>query len=142
MNLIGVKKMNIKRLQTLANFLKIVTANQFDLSTWYDDDNTCGTTACAIGWATVIPEFSALGFKLVEPRYSDQYLPYFNGYTSWDAVEEFFDLTTKQALFLFTSYYYPNSQNPKHVVDRLEHVITNGFPIKAWNYLYDEYTRL
>lgn len=61
-----------ERLLKLADFLDTVPPSRFDFSrwagnTWKDQnllDESCGTTACAFGWATAIPEFQALGLHL------------------------------------------------------------------------------
>ena len=59
-----------KRLLKLADYLeKRVENKKFDMGTWgshvgdHDPkkDNFCGTTACAMGWATMIPSFQKLG---------------------------------------------------------------------------------
>jgi hypothetical protein len=60
------------RLLTLADFLDTVPEEQFCFAMWVDDNYNgrplrgCGTTACAMGWATQIPEFQALGLALVD----------------------------------------------------------------------------
>ena len=79
-----MKSITVARLQTLADFLKTVEPERFDLDYWRNrpdldnllrvdaDDsaaivtdeelkNECGTTACAIGWACTIPEFQQSG---------------------------------------------------------------------------------
>lgn len=57
--------------------------------------NLCGTTGCAIGWATAIPVFRALGFKMKDSE------PTFDGEHGWDAVANFFELTTSETKCLF-----------------------------------------
>lgn len=63
-----------RRLLKLAQFLKTVPAERFNMGVWVGDDwkgdpdLSCGTSACALGWATVIPEFRRLGLRLVKPR--------------------------------------------------------------------------
>ena len=65
------------RLLKLADFLDTVPPEKFDFDVWCNggrgevggrvevpDLNVCGTTACALGWATAIPEFQKLGIKL------------------------------------------------------------------------------
>jgi hypothetical protein len=59
-----------KRLLVLADFLKTVPKKRFDFKHWVgldwagDPKLTCGTTACALGWATTIPMFKRLGMYL------------------------------------------------------------------------------
>jgi hypothetical protein len=55
--------MNKRRLLRLAAFLEELPPKRFDYSVWvgFDwkgaKDLSCGTTACALGWATTIPSF-------------------------------------------------------------------------------------
>lgn len=63
------------RLLRLAAFLEQLPPDRFDYSVWVGrdwkgaTDLSCGTTACALGWATAMPEFQALGLylELVQP---------------------------------------------------------------------------
>ncbi len=65
-----MKTTHKKRLLKLADFLYTLPRNRFDFSTWVGDDwdgkanLACGTTACALGWATTMPEFRRLGLML------------------------------------------------------------------------------
>lgn len=58
-------------LEILVEFLKTsIPKARFDFSKWVGPewkgkpDLSCGTTACALGWATTIPELRAQGLKL------------------------------------------------------------------------------
>lgn len=59
-----------KRLLKLAEFLKTVPAKRFDYNSWVGEDwkgspdLSCGTTACALGWATQVPAFKRAGLYL------------------------------------------------------------------------------
>jgi hypothetical protein len=51
--------------------LEKLPAGKFDYGIWVDTktwkgmtDLSCGTTACALGWATAIPEFQKLGLYM------------------------------------------------------------------------------
>jgi hypothetical protein len=54
--------MNKERLLKLADFLDALPPERFNYGSWVGDDwkgmqdLSCGTTACALGWATTIPE--------------------------------------------------------------------------------------
>lgn len=58
------------RLLKLADFLETVPEGRFDFGHWAGEDwrgaqdLSCGTSACAMGWAPSIPEFAALGLRL------------------------------------------------------------------------------
>lgn len=49
------------RLQRLAHILNDLTAEQVQLDRWH---NRCGSTACALGWACMDPEFNKAGLSL------------------------------------------------------------------------------
>lgn len=58
------------RLLKLAAFLEKLPPERFSLATWVGrfwagkQDLSCGTTACAMGWAATMPEFRRLGLRL------------------------------------------------------------------------------
>jgi hypothetical protein len=96
--------MHVDRLLRLADFLDNLPAGRFDYNHWVgsdwqgDPDLSCGTTACAMGWATTIPEFRALGLKLDHTRPT----PYFGEKFGSEAAAEFFDISNEDAIYLFT----------------------------------------
>lgn len=59
-----------RRLLKLASFLDKLPRKRFDYTRWVGDDwddkqdLSCGTTACALGWAAAMPEFRRLGLCL------------------------------------------------------------------------------
>lgn len=130
-----------KRLLTLAKFLLTVPEDNFDLSTWRAGDcsgfvtdeklnnHTCGTTACAVGWACSIPEFINLGLHMPLHRVSAwSSYPVFSGQVSWDAVEKFFGITQEESKYLFQSdYYYGTSEaTPSGVAIRIKQFVKLG----------------
>lgn len=58
------------RLLKLAAFLEQLDPKRFNYRRWVGDDwkgaqdLSCGTTACALGWAATMPEFQELGLRL------------------------------------------------------------------------------
>ena len=66
-----------RRLLKLADFLDTVPPKRFDFrywvgSTWKGkEDLSCGTTACALGWATTMPIFRRLGLRLMRSATQD-----------------------------------------------------------------------
>jgi hypothetical protein len=86
--------------------------NQFNLESW-----SCGTSACAVGWACVNPVFIEQGLTR---RHTGA--PEFKGYTSWDAVEAFFEINATQSEHLFDYETYPKfcGTGPNEVADRIE----------------------
>jgi hypothetical protein len=127
--------MNKERLLRLADFLeREVPENRFDLAKWSNGDlSLCGTTACACGWATTIPEFAEAGLKLerYEHKLDDGEVLIsrdivFGEFTSFDAVTEFFDLPDhKDSSYLFYVDRYPNGERTtKHdVVERIRQFV-------------------
>jgi hypothetical protein len=91
--------MRIDRLNHLITILENVPPERFDLGTW-----SCGTTACAVGWAAVDKNFNAEGFYLFNtiPHLRTEH----ETLKSWDAVKVFFELTSTQVYHLFSDEEY------------------------------------
>ena len=90
--------MNAERLEMVAYILEnlpqerhVMTGgpkgipDKFDMATWY----SCGTTACAIGFASLHPWFRRRGLKLITE--GDE-TPAYKGETHYRAVMAFFGL--------------------------------------------------
>lgn len=120
-----------RRLIRLAMLLENLPPGRFDYGKWVDNevwqgnpDLSCGTSACAIGWATTMPEVRACGVRLLSNQVKhlsggglyrqvwvgmvDGYYPkdeygeaYGNSYAYRDAAEAAFGLTPEQADWLF-----------------------------------------
>lgn len=103
--------MNKERLTILADHLRTVDPEGFDLTDW-----RCGTVACAVGHACTIPEFQAAGLGL--SGYSGT--PEYGSLLSWAAVRVFFGLTFEQAHSLFDSGHYPDRTGPDNVADSID----------------------
>lgn len=105
--------MNIyrKRLKLLAWYLKSVPEKHFNIECWVRESGDSIVTACAGGWATQIPEFIENGLWLSGdkesafwPRYTA--FPRYKNYIGFTALEKFFNLTSEEALYLFSSITY------------------------------------
>lgn len=89
--------MRTDRLLTLAAFLDSLPPERFDFGHWVGDkwegrpDLSCGTTACAAGWATTIPEFREAGLRMRASNWGGGF-PVFKPYTGFTALGVFFDL--------------------------------------------------
>jgi hypothetical protein len=61
-----------QRLLALAELLETLPRKRFDYGHWAGDewkgeaDLSCGTSACALGWATTMPSLRKLGLRLVK----------------------------------------------------------------------------
>lgn len=104
------------RLLRLAEFLEQLEPKRFDYKSWVGSDwggksdLSCGTTACALGWAAAMPEFQALGVRLVKSQYSQynnsmikmENSDYFPGYAQIQEVGiEIFGLDRDEFEYLF-----------------------------------------
>jgi len=74
-----VEQVHAKRLLKLADFLEKLPRKRFDYGNWIGDDwkgkadLSCGTTACALGWACAMPAFRRLGAGFCNDQSSDNY---------------------------------------------------------------------
>jgi hypothetical protein len=99
------------RLTKLADFLHALPRKQwkhFRMARWIshrgdhdhefgeyikpEDLQTCGTTACALGWAAMVPGFKRLGLKVIAVE---------TGGHNIELAAEFFDIEDSQANHLF-----------------------------------------
>jgi len=109
-----MKNMNAvyrNRLLRLAKFLRTLPDCRFDFKEWVGrdwdgkPDLSCGTTACALGWAAAMPEFRALGFGI--EVYGDRGWVNFVHDGNRVGPDGFagllFDLSSKEHRFLFYS---------------------------------------
>jgi hypothetical protein len=108
----------IERLRTLYAVLHGIPGDRLDLNTWREsldgsscvsDDQllkpkSCGTMACAVGWACAYPEFQEQGLSY----FAAEGCPAYGGVQSWEAVCYFFDLAENETEYLF----HPNEYSP------------------------------
>jgi hypothetical protein len=100
--------MRTDRLLKLADLLDRVPEKHFDMTTWgslnspMDDDIKCATAACALGWATAIPEFAAAGLGLVAYEGHTNAIVKYQGHEDIYAGQVFFGLDYEDAESLFT----------------------------------------
>lgn len=115
------------KLQTLAAFLRSYVQDEwFDLISWSTEgfpEQECGTTACAVGWATQCPEFAGMGLSLVpfdddsgrrktlELRYDEPITtdegPGTETCSSTSAAMAFFGIDSETVDYLFLPETYP-----------------------------------
>src|SRR6185369_1773402 len=133
---------HIERLGALAGLLEAVERRRislfdketgktvsglFNLMAWQsDEDQECGTTACACGYAGTHPWFQQRGFYLEQSGGGNRYPVYQRRsdaprYEHWSAVEKFFGLTYREANYLFGYYAYSkrDAMSPKAVAKRI-----------------------
>lgn len=105
-----------RRLLKLADFLDTLPRTRFNYESWVGDDwkgaadLSCGTTACALGWATTIPSLRKAGLVMRRDGYPSEYKGYVSlrrtlgepeGVSSSTAAEEVFGLDYDEFEYLF-----------------------------------------
>jgi len=107
--------MKAMRLLILANYLETLPDERFFMGSWFND---CGTTACAMGHATNIPQFRDLGLTTVKCSLTvDTAIPVFDGRRGFQAAMAFFDINYDDAIHLFGGH--PNGRwyrKPLHML--------------------------
>jgi hypothetical protein len=127
------------RLLELAKFLKTNISKKKDWKTYFNlgswgvvgfKEKKCGSTACALGWSTVL--FPNSGLELVKSNNDNEYeLKYtvttkfgleVDRHYGWEAAAQFFGISYSQAQNLFSPWDYPNENktHPKTVAKRIE----------------------
>lgn len=104
--------------------------NNYIRGTWHDFgslnlETTCGTSGCALGWATTIPELQKLGFRLVQGAGLYAIL----ASDSWeDLAIKAFGINRTECSFLFIPAEYENSlpkdASAKEVADRIREFVS------------------
>ena len=136
-----IDKVGRKRLAILERFLrKEVPPRRFDMLTWISGakfcgivappealHKECGSTACALGWATTIPAFKRAGLRF------DGGSPYFlppdtkYGSYSFNAGAAFFHIRIEDANYLFEPSCYPTlNTTPTEVASRIRGLLKGG----------------
>lgn len=93
-----------RRLLKLADFLEKLPRKRFDYGVFVGpdwegaQDLSCGTTACALGWAAAMPEFRRLGLHF--SKYGDGVI--LGDLSDFAAGAEIFGLTNNETDFLFS----------------------------------------
>lgn len=126
------KAVGNRRLLKLAAFLRTVPTQKFNYAEFVGwdwqgaQDLSCGTQACALGWAATMPEFRRLGLHLKKgsgfPTTTGRDDP-------WDAAVKLFGIERFEAYELFSpSYDYANGfdenyATPKYVARKIERFV-------------------
>ncbi len=143
--------MNKRRLNTLKNFLmNKVNPDRFVMEEWAGEIKNgkpaCGTSACALGWATAIPSFNKNGLRMAKLRKYDKRNIYVtikgmrNNYVeetirpnvslhrSLKAAMKFFDITHTEASHIFTEDVFTLGQEGlDFAVERIDEVLAGHF---------------
>lgn len=130
--------MHLERMKNMVRVLRTVQSRpelseRFDLRTWFDtysangrqhmeaqfesEEDTlsiphnCGTTACAVGYAGLDPWFREQGFTTADDGSVTFKTHYGHRSTSWNAVEEFFNISEHRAEYFFSANKYPQDED-------------------------------
>ena len=120
--------MNKRRLLKLAKLLDHVPPEKFDMNTWGSMRQALGTTprcatkACALGWATAIPEFHKAGLRLMADPGDKYATVFFGGESDADAGMEFFDLSLEEAEYLF----FVGAETPHEKAKEIRALVRTG----------------
>jgi hypothetical protein len=111
----------VERLRTLYAMMAGIPATKINLRIWRSDQenrksnvHACGTTACAVGFATAFPDFVDQGLSWS----INQGVPLFYGLIGFRAVESFFGVDCRDARALFnqgnSGDRHINAEDPVH----------------------------
>ncbi|SRR5258706_964630 len=113
------------RLLKLARFVERVPPQKFDMNFWARAKGPvtrlprCATKACALGWATAIPEFKRAGLELIaECPGGDHAEVHFDGSTGRSAAMKFFDLDYDES-----EIFFGGANNPKEKAQEIRDVV-------------------
>ncbi len=115
--------MNKRRLRTLQKFLRTkVDPDRFDMDRWAGEIKNgkpaCGTSACALGWATTIPSFRKAGLRMTKTKQigkiyvtitgmrhntKEHYISNVSLHRSLKTAMKFFDITYTEADHIFAN---------------------------------------
>ncbi len=123
------------RLLKIAALLRTLPRKRFNYGEWVGEDwrgapdLSCGTTACALGWATTIPSLRKAGLYL--DQYGDPRLKGTRAanYTppAFDAAMKLFGISLDDAEFLFEPQDTPSGDeedaSPKYVASKIERFV-------------------
>lgn len=114
--------MNKERLQAVADVLRTVPDEAFAMETWWRSN--CKSVGCAVGhYIHARPD---CGLALAQMP-GGTFVPTQQDDENWDAVMGHFDLTERQAHYLFDHFAYDGlSPSRAQVIDRIYDFVTSG----------------
>lgn len=119
----------LRRLNKLADLLESEPPENFSLASW-----KYGTACCAGGFAATHPYFVNEGLGIRPDRILPVYfVPSYDGYTSWQAVEKFIQLDDDEARSLFdpTCYLMEDWHSLKPVINRIRALVRHKTALYA-----------
>jgi hypothetical protein len=126
-------KANINAWQRLKQVLAKVKPSKFDMLDWIDKkkwkgkvDLSCGTTACAAGWATTDPYFRRKGLRF-ERQLTDSY-----GYKLSHPDVNFDPNGKLEEIFGDTDLFYSAQCTPKQFIKRIDEMLEVDAEDSSW----------
>jgi len=131
------QKTGNKRLLALADLLEKLPRRRFEYARWVGtswkgkQDLSCGTTACALGWAATMPSLRRAGLRLMpSTEYADGFYHgvvalkgdrYATNSSPYEAAKEVFAIDYAEAYHLFNPSYnmLEESATPKQVAKHI-----------------------
>lgn len=119
-----------RRLLKLAKLLRKVKKERFNYTHWVGEDwkgaanLSCGTTACALGWATTMPSLRRLGLRLVKTCHWGNEVR-LGRLANTTAAQVLFNLDYHDADYLFIPKDYEINATPKLVARKIERFVTS-----------------
>jgi hypothetical protein len=127
------------RLLKLADFLEKLPRKRFCFQ-WFvgldwkgADDLSCGTTACALGWATTMPTFKRLGLAIHKGQFVNLVRLNKRG-GPWGAATRLFGISRSESEYLFNPRGCPKRPNclsgdatPKQVAKHIRQFVREKF---------------
>ena len=133
--------MNVEAFTRLRAIMAAVDPNLINMEVWIGGSG-CGTTACAVGHASMDPWFRESGLTIEKRPMGDSTIiffsyPQFNGERYMPAVEAFFDIDDGTAKCLFGEEAYDNSNDGAtiqgEILERIDMVLA-GISILGLHY--------
>lgn len=96
------------------------TFKRFDITHWVYFGRKGSESADAVGFACLDQSFNREGLCL------NGATPYYDGYSGFSAVREFFELDTQTAGRLFARFSYNKLPSPLNVATRIQYLLEDG----------------
>lgn len=123
-----------KNLEELADFLSKLPEERFDYSSWVGagwqgkPDLSCGTTACALGWAMQLPFAKEIGAFLYQHRGMVEFHGPEGHVSAGKIAETLFDLELWEHDHLFYPDDSESGMTAKDVAKKIRNFLEKGLP--------------
>jgi len=122
----------LELVKKLAILWRAEPTNNFSIDAW-----NCGTTLCIMGKAGTLKTFNDMGFRTHGPEWAKfhtqgqvEYVRGNDRFFNFDAVEKFFDIDERTAVYLFgasVNAEFPPADTLNEIISRLDEVMEGRF---------------